>query len=302
MVKKISIVGTGGVGSNLAFHIISHLNIPELILLDIKVAQAEATACDLEDTRGILNFSTQIKATKNYSEIKNSDIIIFSAGLRRKQGMDRIDLLRANASIAKEAARAIKKYCPRSIIIAITNPLDIITYLILKETGFNRKKVMGMGSSLDTSRLLNILWQDSGVAASSHRAFAWGPHSKDMFLDFDKQFILSKEDQGKKQKIIDRVRFRGAKIVELFQDKSAVFAPSLACFKLIEAIAFNKNQVIPVSVRLDGEYGLSNICLGVPCLINKEGAAKVMQIQLTSGQKNELKKISLSLQATHKKI
>ncbi|MFO8053025.1 MAG: hypothetical protein R6U54_03590 [Candidatus Omnitrophota bacterium] len=296
MIRKISIIGTGGVGSNLAFNILNNLGIEELVLLDINQDQAKAVACDLEDTRGILDFSTQIKGTKNYSQIKNSDIIVFSAGIPRKEGMSRLDLLKINAGIAKEAASKIKKYSPKSIVITITNPLDIITYLILKETGFSAQKVVGMGSSLDTSRLLNILSKKTGISASSCQAFVFGPHSKDMIVS----------PIGRKQKIpkeiTEAVKYRGAKIVELFKNKSAVFGPSLACCKLIEAISHNKNQIIPVSVLLNGEYGLKNICLGTRCLINKTGVAKVFEEDLTSSQKNKLKKISLTLQETIRKI
>jgi malate dehydrogenase len=296
MVKKISIIGAGGVGSNLAFNILNDLNIEQLILLDINQDQAKAVACDLEDTRGILDFSTQIEGTKNYSKIRNSDIVVFSAGIPRKEGMSRLDLLKINADIAKGAAAQIKKYASKSIVIAITNPLDIITYLILKETKFSAKKVMGMGSSLDTSRLLNILSKRTKVSASSCQAFVFGPHSKDMIVH-----SISRNQEIRKE-VIEEVKYRGAKIVQLFKNKSAVFGPSLACSKIIEAISNNKNQIIPVSVLLNGEYGLKNICLGSRCLINKTGVAKVLEEDLTGAQKRKLKNISLALQETLKKI
>ncbi|MCF7873281.1 MAG: malate dehydrogenase [Candidatus Omnitrophica bacterium] len=296
MIKKISIIGAGGVGSNLAFNILNNLSIEQLVLLDINHDQAKAVACDLEDTRGILDFSTQIKGVKNYSKIKDSDIVVFSAGIPRKEGMSRLDLLRINADIAKGAAAQIKKYSPKSIVIAITNPLDIITYLILKETKFSPKKVFGMGSSLDTSRLLNILSKETGKSASSCQAFVFGPHSKDMIVN----------STARKQKIRkgtrETVKYRGAKIVKLFKNKSAVFGPSVACCKLIEAISHNKSQIIPVSVLLNGEYGIKNICLGARCLIDRSGIAKVIEEDLTVAQKRKLKKISFSLKETLKKI
>ncbi len=303
MIKKISIIGTGGVGSNLAFTILNKMSIDELVLVDIKQAQAEGIACDLEDTRGLLDFSTQIKATKNYSQIKDSDIVVFSAGLPRQQGMSRLGLLRLNADIARGAASAIKKYSSGSIVIVVTNPLDIISYLMLKETKFPRKRVMGMGSSLDTSRLLNILFKSNGVCVGSQQALVFGPHSKEMILNIDKTCYLGKKNNKQtEEEIGNKVKLRGAKIVELFKNKSAVFAPSLACYKLIEAIAFNKNQMIPVSVLLKGEYGLSNICLGIPCLINRQGADKVIERKLTPSQMSKLKKAGLSLQKTLKSL
>lgn len=296
MVKKISIIGAGGVGSNLAFNLLNNLNIEKLVLLDIKQDQAKAVACDLEDTRGFLDFSTQIKGTKNYSEIKDSDIVVFSAGIARREGMTRLDLLRINGEIAEGAALKIKKYSPKSIVIAITNPLDIITYLILKKTKFSAKKVIGMGSSLDTSRLLNILFKETKIAASSQRAFVFGPHSKDMIADF----CGKKGKSGKN--IAEAVKYRGAKIVKLFKNKSAVFGPSLACCKLIEAISYNKNQTIPVSVLLTGQYGIKDICLGMPCVVNKTGVAKVIKKDLSASEKKSLKNISFSVKETLKKL
>ncbi len=295
MIKKISIIGSGGVGSNLAFNILGNISVSELVLLDVKLDLAKATACDLEDTRGVLDFPTQIKATKNYSLIKGSDIIIFSAGAKRRGQMTRLDLLRVNAPIAKAAAKSIKKYSPKSIVIVITNPLDLITHLILRETGFLRRQVIGMGSSLDTSRLLNILTKETGVAASHFQAMVFGPHSKDMLISLGNDNYFGEKNNQVIKKTAAQVKSRGAKIVKLFKDKSAVFGPSLACCKLIEAIAYDKNQIIPVSVLLKGEYQIKGVCLGVPCLINKKGAAKVIEKKITSSQKNKLKKISSSL-------
>ncbi len=296
MVKKISIIGAGGVGSNVAFNILNNLKIGQLVLLDINQSQAEAVAYDLEDTRGILDFSTKIKGAKHYSQIKGSDIIVFSAGVARKRGMSRLDLLRINADIAKKSALEIKKYSPESIIITITNPLDIITYLILKTAKFSPKKVIGMGPSLDTSRLLNLLSKETKTAASSHQAFVFGPHSKDMIANLSQVCLKNKKE------VKNAVKYRGAKIVELFKNKSAVFGPSLACCRLIEAIAYNKNQLIPVSVLLDGQYGLKDICLGTPCLINEAGVNKIIETKTTRAEKNQLKKIQHSLKETLNKI
>jgi malate dehydrogenase len=296
MIRKVSIIGVGGVGSNLAFNLLSNLEVKQLVLLDIKQDQVKAVAYDLEDTRGILDFSTQIKGTKHYSHIKDSDIVIFSAGIARREGMSRLDLLRINAEIAKKSADNIKRYSPKATIIVVTNPLDVITYLILKQTSFSAKKVIGMGSSLDTSRLLNILTKETGVAASSQQALVFGPHNKEMVVDF------ANGQKLETKKIRKAVQFRGAEIVKLFKNKSAVFGPSLACCELIKAIAYNKNQIIPVSVLLKGEYGLKDICLGTPCLINGAGADKVIEKKLNKIQEKKLKKIGFALRKTLKKL
>lgn len=300
MIRKISIIGAGGVGSNLAFNILSRLQISELVLLDINKDRAEAVACDLEDTRGFLDFATRIKAAKRYSQIKDSDIIIFTAGTVRKKGMNRQDLLKINGSIARESARQIRKYSPRSIIVAVTNPLDIITYLILKETGFSWKKVFGMGSSLDSGRLLHLLFEETGIAAGSQQAFVFGPHSKDMILYLEKESRFYQKEKHKE--ISHKVRFRGAKIVELHKNKSAVFGPAAACCRLIEAIAFDKNQIIPVSVLLRGEYRIKNVCLGMPCVVGREGVVRVIEKKLLGFQKKKLKQASLSFRQALKNL
>lgn len=296
MVKKISIIGVGGVGSNLAFNILNNLQIEKLVLLDIKQDQAKAVACDLEDTRGILDFSTKVEGTENYSAIKDSDIVVFSAGIARRRGMTRLDLLRINAEIAKSAAGKIKQYSPKSIVIAITNPLDIITYILLKKTKFSPKKVIGMGSSLDTSRLLNILFEHTKISAGSQNSFVFGPHSKDMVVNFSKDDACDKKEITKKA--TNQVKLRGAKIVKLFKNKSAVFGPSLACCRLIEAIGYDKKQIIPVSVLLQGQYGLKNICLGMPCVIDRSGVNNIIAKKIPANQRKLLHKISISLQKT----
>ncbi len=296
MVKKISIIGAGGVGSNLAFNILNNLPIKKLVLLDINQDQAKAVACDLEDTRGILDFSTEVIGTKNYSATKDSDIVVFSAGIARRQGMTRLDLLRMNAEIAKSAAGKIKKYSPNSIVIAITNPLDIITYILLKKTKFSPKRVIGMGSSLDTSRLLNILFEHTKISTGSQNSFVFGPHSKNMLVNFSKDNACNKKEIIKKA--INQVKLRGAKIVKLFKNKSAVFGPSLACCKLIEAISYDKKQIIPVSVLLQGQYGLKNICLGLPSVIDRGGVNKIIVKKIPANQRKLLHKINISLQKT----
>lgn len=300
MIKKIAIIGAGGVGSALAFNLLERFSLESLVLVDIKEDRAKAVAYDLEDTRGILSFSTAIEGTSNYSLIKNSDIVVFSAGSPRRQGMTRLDLLKVNSAIAQAAASKIKKYCPKSIVIAVTNPLDIITYLILRKTRFSRQKVIGMGSSLDTSRLLNILFKDTGVSAGSWQSFAFGPHSKDMLVGFSSGSYPLKPTKLKAAE--KKVKLRGAKIVNLLKDRSAIFGPALACFKLIEAIAFDRGQVIPVSVLLKGECGVDDVCLGVPCLIRRQGAVEIVEGLLTSAQKKKLKKISIPLRQTLKRL
>jgi len=295
MISKISIVGAGGVGSNLAFTLLNRLPINELSLIDIDAGLAKGVALDLEDCRGSLGFSTKIKGGNRFSDLKGSDIVVITAGVPRKKGMTRLDLLKINSKIAKEVAREIKKFAPLAIVIPITNPLDFITYLVAKETKFPRHKVIGMGSSLDTSRLFNILHNFSGSSISSMQGFAYGPHSKDMIVEPKRITIAAKElgtiAKGSEVKAIQqRVQLRGAEIVGFMKKGSAHFGPAAACSRLIEAIAQDKNELIPVSVLLKGEYGLTNVCLGVPCLIARGGIAKIVELKLSKKEKSALLK------------
>ena len=294
-IKKISIIGTGGVGSTLAFNVLAWLVPKELVLIDIYEDLAKGVALDLEDTRGFLGFSTKVRGSKNYSLISNSDIVIFTAGMARKKGMTRLDLLKINAGVAKDVSKKIKRFAPSAIVIVVTNPLDFITYTVLKETKFNRQRVIGMGSSLDTSRLLNILHKATKVQVSSLEGFAYGPHSKDMIIPLQRIRVkgksLSKVSKSQLPgQIRERTQLRGAEIVGFLKNRSANFAPALSCCSLIEAITKDANAIIPVSVYLKGEYGLNNICLGVPCLINRKGADKIIEMKISADEKKELKK------------
>jgi len=294
-IKKISIIGAGGVGSTLAFNVLAWLAPKELVLIDINEDLAKGVALDLEDTRGFLGFSTKVRASKNYSLISNSDIVIFTAGIARRKGMTRLDLLRINSGVAKDVSKKIKKFASSAIVIVVTNPLDFITYVVTKETKFNRQRVIGMGSSLDTSRLLNILHKTTKASVSSLEGFAYGPHSKDMIIPLQRIKVKGKglaavSKRLSPNQIRERTQLRGAEIVGFLKNRSANFAPALSCCSLIEAIVKDANVVIPVSVYLRGEYGLNNICLGVPCLINRKGVDKIIEMKLSANEKKELKK------------
>ncbi|MBD3263732.1 MAG: malate dehydrogenase [Candidatus Omnitrophica bacterium] len=295
MRPKISIIGTGGVGSTLAFNVLSKLNIEELVLVDVNSGLAKGVALDLEDTRGMLDFSAKISAGNKFSLIKNSDVVVLTAGIARKKGMSRLDLFKINTSIAKKISEKIKKLSPNCMIVVITNPLDIITYTVTKYTKFPRHRVMGMGSSLDTSRLLNILYNKTKISPSSIEGFVFGFHNKNMFVKTSRMRIqglkLSSYLKTKEIKDIEKkVQMRGAEIVSLLKTKSANFSPALACFNLLKAILCDEGRIIPLSVLLKGEYGVNGVCLGVPCLVNRKGVAEIIDIGLTAAEKRKVEK------------
>ncbi|UCG34683.1 MAG: malate dehydrogenase [Candidatus Omnitrophota bacterium] len=296
MAKKISVIGSGAVGSTLAFSLLCRLQLEELVLVDITEGLAKGNALDLEDTRGVLGFNTKIIGTQDYDYIKDSTIVIVTAGIARKEGMSRLDLLKTNAKVARQASSKIKELCPSAIVIVVTNPLDLITYIITKETGFSRNKVLGMGASLDTSRLLNILSQETNTQIPYLKGYIWGMHSKDMIVSGWRIKVKGnslEEALGKEaaESFAQRVKLRGAEIVGYLKNRSAHFAPALACCALIEAIAHDKNEIIPVSILLQGEYGLKNVCMAVPCVINRRGAEKIIEEKLNLQEKKQLQKV-----------
>jgi malate dehydrogenase len=294
-IKKISIIGAGGVGSNLAFAILNRIPPQELVLIDISPGLAEGICLDLEDTRGFLNFITNIKGSSDYSDIKNSDIVVITAGVARKEGMSRLDLLKINAEIVKNISCQIRTHAPHTIVIVVTNPLDFVTYIVAKETQFPRHRILGMGSSLDTSRLFNLLYTATKIPVAAIKGFVYGAHSNDMIVSLERIKIKGRKlsqfiDKEKIGEIERRVQLRGSEIVSYLKTRSASFAPAISICFLIETIVKDTKKIIPVSVLLKGEYGLKDVCVGVPCIINRNGIGKIIEIKLTPYEKLELQK------------
>lgn len=295
MIKKVAVIGSGAVGSSLASNLLTRLALEHVVLVDIADSLAKGVACDLEDTRGILGFSAQIHAGSDMSLIDGADIVVLTAGIARKDGMTRADLFKTNSAVAGEVSAAIVQYAPKSIVIVVTNPLDAITYVVTKKTGFPRNRVFGMGSSLDTARMINIISTDAGVQASAVKGVVFGVHSNEMIVSPARITIGNKTmaDVLAPEKVTalqQRVKMRGGEIVALLKNRSAHFAPGLAACQLIEAIAKDAGTVLPVSVLLDGEYDLRDICMGVPCKIDKSGAACIIELRLTDAEKSEVLK------------
>lgn len=293
MINKVSVVGAGAVGSTLAFHLFSRLPLAELVIVDIVGSLAKGVSLDIEDTRAFFNSSTKIEGTDDFCSIKDSDIVVITAGIARKEGMTRLDLLKINAKVAKDVSTYIKKHAKNSIVIVVTNPADLITYIVHKATGFPSNRVLGMGSSLDSARLLNILHKESGLSTASLEAFAFGLHNNTMVIS--ENHIKIKGEPAEKffnkdaiKKIQEKTALRGGEIVGYLKNRSANFAPSFSVFKLIKAIAENSNEIIPVSALLSGEYGLKDICLGLPCVINKNGISKIIEIELNVEEKEKI--------------
>lgn len=293
-VKKISIIGAGNVGSNIAFLLLAKKLAGEINLIDIRPGLAKGIALDLEDCRFFFKTNTSIRGGEKLNLLKSSDIVIITAGKPRSPGMKREDLIRVNSGVLGKISKSIKKFSPKALVIVITNPLDLMTYLVLKITGFQKQRVIGMGAGLDSSRLANILHKRLGFSFESINPVVFSAHGKDMLvsdLTTAAGFSLKEHFTDKEAKEIKALTVgRGAEIVRELKTGSARFAPASACADLIESIAEDKKKLTFASVYLNGEYGLKDICIGVPVIIGVEGVKEILEFELLLKEKKMFKK------------
>lgn len=267
----------------------------EIVLFDVVKSLAQGKALDLEDARSILKINYNIKGTEDINQIKDSEIVVMTAGLPRKPGMSREDLLKKNAEIIKNVSENIKKLVPQSIIIVVTNPLDLMTYFTLTLTGFDSKKVIGMGASLDAARFANLISKELNIPVSDIEACVIGTHGQGMlplarFTNVKGVSLDEFIDDKKCKTLVDKTINRGAKIVSLLGSGSAYFAPSAAITALVKCIVKNEKRTIGVSAYLNGEYGINDMCIGVPCRIGREGIEKIIELDLSKEEKEALQK------------
>jgi malate dehydrogenase len=289
---KISIIGAGNVGSFTAMRIAQE-GLGSIVLVDVVKGLAQGKAFDLEDVRPIIKYDYQIEGTDDINKIKDSDIIIITAGLGRKPGMRREELLNKNAQILKDISLNIKRLTSEAIIIVVTNPLDLMTYLALKVTGFKPHKVFGMGISLDSARFANLLSKKLNIPSSDIDTCVIGSHGEAMLplprftkikgITLD-EFLNDKEIENLANKTVNR----GAEIVSLLGSGNAFFAPSIAIAEITRTIVKDQKKTIGVCAYLDGEYDLKDICIGVPCRIGKNGIEKIIELDLDREEKKKL--------------
>lgn len=289
---KISIIGAGNVGSLSAMRI-SQEGLGEVTLIDIVKGLAQGKALDLEDARPILKYNYKIKGSEDIQQIKDSDIIIITAGLSRKPGMTREELLSKNAEIAKNICLNIKKLALDSIIIVVTNPLDLLTYFALKITGFKPSKVFGMGISLDTARFVNLISQELNIPNTDIEATVIGGHGEGMLplarLASIKGVALEEFIDDKKiESLINRTVSRGGELVSLLNGASAYFAPSAAIASIVRNIAKDEKRTLGLSAYLNGEYGIKDICIGLPCRLGRNGIEQIIELDLNKEEKEKL--------------
>ena len=297
MKKKISLIGAGQIGGTLAHLIGTKELVDEVVLFDVASGIAKGKALDIAQSSSVDGFNVKFSGTDDYKDIKDSDVIIITAGVPRKPGMSRDDLLGINLKIIKEVADGIKKNAPNAFIICITNPLDVMVMALQKFSGLSAKKIVGMAGILDSSRFKLFLSLELNVPVKEIDAMVMGGHGDTMvpmprftkvsrkpLEDLIKEGKITKE---KLEEINQRTRDGGAEIVKYLEKGSAFYAPAASGVQMAEAYINNEKKLLPCAVQLNGEYGVNNVYAGVPVIIGKDGVEKIEIIDLDEKEKKE---------------
>jgi malate dehydrogenase len=295
--KKISLIGAGQIGGTLA-HLIGTKEVAnEVVLFDVARGIAKGKALDIAQSSSVDGFNVKFTGTNNYGDIKDSDVIIITAGVPRKPGMSRDDLLGINLKIIKQVAEGIKKNAPNAFVICITNPLDVMVMAFQKFSGLPANKVVGMAGILDTSRFKLFLSLELNVPVKEIEAMVMGGHGDTMvplprFTKVSGKPLLDLVKEGKislerLEEINQRTRDGGAEIVKFLEKGSAFYAPAASGVQMAEAYLKDEKKLLPCAVHLNGEYGINNVYAGVPVIIGKDGVEKIEQIDLDEKEKKE---------------
>ncbi|MBE2218972.1 MAG: malate dehydrogenase [Ignavibacteria bacterium] len=290
---KVSVIGAGNVGATCAEVLAHHEIVNEVVLLDIKENFAEGKALDIWETAAINMYDTRVTgSTNDYSKTADSDVVVITSGLPRKPGMSRDDLISTNAKIVKSVTEQVAKYSPNTIIIVVSNPLDVMTYCAYINAKFPSNRVFGMAGILDTGRYKSFLAEELNVSPKDIQAVLMGGHGDTMvplprYTTVGGIPVTELIDAAKLEKIIDRTKKGGGEIVNLL-GTSAWYAPGSAAAQMVEAIIKDQKRVFPVCALLNGEYGMKNIYLGVPVILGKGGIEKIIELQLNDEEKKLL--------------
>ena len=289
---KISIIGAGNVGASAAYRALE-LNLSDVVLLDIVEGLPQGKALDLTQMLSVSGSSSKIIGTNDYSDTKNSDLVIITSGLPRKPGMSRDDLVSTNTKIIKEVTEQVVKNSPNTILIVVTNPLDAMTYVAYQVSSLPKERVLGMAGVLDTARFKAFLAMELGIAASNINALVLGGHGDDMvplkdYTSVSGVPISQLIDNKKLNEIIQRTRDGGAEIVKLLKTGSAFYAPGVSAIEMAESYLKDKKRVLPCAALCEGEFGIDGYFIGVPTVIGKNGIEKILEFDLLDNEKEEL--------------
>ncbi len=303
--KKIALVGAGQIGGTMAL-LCGQRNLGDVVLVDIMEGVARGKALDLQQNRGVLKFDVDVVGggTTDYSIIKDSDVCIVTAGVPRKPGMSRDDLLKVNLEAITKVAQGIKQYAPNAFVIVVTNPLDSMVYAMYKVTGFPKNRVVGMAGILDTARFQYFVGDAAGVSPQDVCAMVLGGHGDDMvpllrYSSVNGIPLAKFMDQAKLDAIVERTRKGGGEIVALLGTGSAFYAPAASAVTMAESYLRDQKRVLACSAFLEGQYGVSGLFVGVPAVIGAGGVERVIEIDLNDAEKAMLAK---SVQSVKKSV
>jgi malate dehydrogenase len=301
--KKVSLIGAGNIGGSLA-SIIANKNLADVMLIDVIEGMAEGKALDISQAIAITESSSKVEGSTKLEEIKDSDVIIVTAGIARKPGMSRDDLIETNLKIMKTVGSAIKEYSPNAFVICITNPLDAMVWSLKKISGVKKEMIVGMAGVLDSSRFRFFLASELNISSTNINAMVLGGHGDTMvpllryttingipMLDLITKGLITK---NRLDEIIERTRNGGGEIVKLMKNSSAFVAPATCAVEMAESFLKNQKKILPCSTYLSGEYGYEDIFIGVPIIIGKEGVEKVIELKF---EKNEADDFTKSVNA-----
>ncbi len=292
--KKIAVIGSGYTGATAAF-LIAQKELADVVIVDLPKVEnpTKGKALDMYEASPIQNFDARVTGTSDYARIEGSDVVLITAGVARKPGMSRDDLVQINQGVMKSVAKEIVKHAPNAVIIVLTNPVDAMTYTIFKETGFPKNRVIGQSGVLDTARFRAFVAEELNVSVKDVSGFVLGGHGDTMVPLTRYSFaggipletLISKE---RLTEIVNRTRTGGAEIVNLLGDGSAYYAPAAAMVEMAEAIIKDQRRILPSIAYLEGEYGYEDLYLGVPTLLGSNGIEKIYELELTEEEKTAL--------------
>jgi len=295
MVNKITVVGAGNVGATTAQRIAEKELASKVVLVDIQEGIPQGKGLDQWQSAPIEGFDSRLIGTNTYDETAGSDIVVITAGIARKPGMSRDDLLNTNAGIVKQVSESIKATSPEAILIMVSNPLDVMSYVAKQVTGFPRERVLGMAGVLDTARYRAFLAEELDVSVRDIQAMVLGGHGDTMvplisYTSVSGIPITQLMSRERLDAIVERTRTGGAEIVKHLKTGSAYYAPSAAAVQMCEAIVRNQKRILPCAAWLEGEYGMSGLFLGVPCKLGRRGLEAIIEVTLTDEERDALTK------------
>ncbi|MGV3710273.1 MAG: malate dehydrogenase [Gemmatimonas sp.] len=295
MVNKITVVGAGNVGATTAQRIAEKTLARTVVMVDVAEGIPQGKGLDQWESAPVEGFDTRVIGSNGYAESAGSDIVVITAGIARKPGMSRDDLLNINAGIVKSVGEEIKKTSPNAIVIVVSNPLDVMCYVAMKATGFPRERVIGMAGVLDTARYRSFLAEALDVSVRDIQAMVLGGHGDTMvplisYTTVSGIPVTQLMPREQLDAIVQRARDGGAEIVKYLKTGSAYYAPSSGAVEMVEAIVHDRKRILPCAAWLQGEYGMKDLFLGVPCKLGKNGLEKVLEIELTADERADLGK------------